>query len=473
LARSAARLKMGFFPLPEPEARKIQSLLSFPFPCSVIDPCAGQGTALNLITEGAQVERHGIELDTRRAEQAAATGIRMIQGNVFDTHAKVESFSLLYLNPPYDSEINLSGNCLNVGGVGIDQSVSRAFLEALTPAALEATTLAIEQLESSHDAALSQWRLEVERARYAAERAERQYKSVEPENRLVCRGLEKEWETRLQTLAQAEAELSRRERQRPRKLSEEEKKKMNTLGSDLRLVWTAPTTSDRDRKELLRTLLEEVILKVERKQSHADITLRWRGGMTTKLELPLKRYQVQGPTTDEDTLSLLHRLAAHYPDDTIAGILNRQGRKTAYGERFTAQQVGSLRRYHEIPRFEPSRESRKKEAVPIIQAAKILGVAPSTLHRWINAGLIKGEQLTPGAPWQIRITEELRHAFVDTAPPDYVPVVDAMRRLGLSRQTVWQRVKRGELEALHVRQGQRKGLRIKVVDPPTGLFDQS
>ena len=110
MARSAARLKMGFFPLPEAEARKIHSLLSFPFPCSVLDPCAGRGTALNLITEGAQVERHGIELDTRRAEQAAASGIRTIQGNVFDTHAKVESFSLLYLNPPYDSEINLSGN---------------------------------------------------------------------------------------------------------------------------------------------------------------------------------------------------------------------------------------------------------------------------------------------------------------------------------------------------------------------------
>jgi len=110
MARSAARLKMGFFPLPESEASKIHSLLSFPLPCSVIDPCAGQGTALNLITEGAQVERHGIELDTRRAEQAAASGIRTIQGNVFDTHAKVESFSLLYLNPPYDSEINLNGN---------------------------------------------------------------------------------------------------------------------------------------------------------------------------------------------------------------------------------------------------------------------------------------------------------------------------------------------------------------------------
>src|SRR6516165_3993923 len=97
--------------------------------------------------------------------------------------------------------------CLNVGGIGIDQAVSDAFLEALTPAALEATTLAVQQLESSHDAALSQWRLQVERARYEAERAERQYKAVDPEVGLVARVLEKEWETRLQNLTKAETEL--------------------------------------------------------------------------------------------------------------------------------------------------------------------------------------------------------------------------------------------------------------------------
>ena len=110
-------------------------------------------------------------------------------------------------------------------------------------------------------------------------------------------------------------------------------------------------------------------------------------------------------------------------------------------------------------------------SLPVRKAAPILGVAASTLHRWLNAGLVVGEQLTPGAPWRIRITEELRNLFVNNAPPGYVPVVDAMRRLGVSRQTLWQRVKSGELEALHVRQGQHKGLRIKVVDPPTGLFD--
>jgi len=101
--------------------------------------------------------------------------------------------------------------CLHVGGVQIDQAVVDAFLQALTPAALEATQLAIQQLEANHDAALSQWRLAVERARYEVERAERQYRAVEPENRLVARGLETEWEKRLRDLAAAEAELERRE----------------------------------------------------------------------------------------------------------------------------------------------------------------------------------------------------------------------------------------------------------------------
>ena len=166
--------------------------------------------------------------------------------------------------------------------------MTNVFLEALTPPAMEATAIAVEQLESHHDAALSQWRQEVERARYEAERAERQYKAVEPENRLVARGLEKEWETGLQKLSSAAAELHRREEQRPCTLTEEERQRINTLGSDLRLVWSASTTTDRDRKELLRTLLEEVILKVERTESNAALTLRWRGGMITKLNVRLK-----------------------------------------------------------------------------------------------------------------------------------------------------------------------------------------
>jgi DNA invertase Pin-like site-specific DNA recombinase len=360
--------------------------------------------------------------------------------------------------------------CLNIGGVQIDKAVTDAFLRALTPAAVEATEQAMRQLEADHDAALGQWLLAVERASYEAERAERQYRAVEPENRLVARGLETEWEKRLRDLTAAEAELERRQQLRPRTLSPEEKTRIRALGSDLRKVWTAPTTTDRDRKELLRALLEEVIVAVDRVEYRAHLTLRWRGGELTDIDLPVPRFQPRGLRTNEDIISLLPRLAALYPDEVIAGILNRQGHKTATGERFTANQVGSLRRYRGIPRFQPPAQSPVGEVVPIRKAAQIFGMNTSTIHRWLAEGFIAGEQVTPGAPWQIRITEELRARIAEQAPPEYLPMLEATMKLGVSRQTVLQRVKRGELQAILVTSGRRKGLRIRVVDDQPKLF---
>ena len=360
--------------------------------------------------------------------------------------------------------------CLTIGGLAIEQAVTGAFLEAVTPAAVEATMLSVQQLQANHDAALSQWRLKVERARYEAEKAERRYQSVEPENRLVARGLETEWENRLRDLAAAEMELRRREQQRPATPSPEQLQRIQTLGSDLRQVWTATTTTDRDRKELMRTLLEEVIFNLKRAEGMAHLTLRWRGGAITLLDVPVPRFQPMGPRTDEDTISLLRRLAVLYPDEVIAGILNRQGRKTATGERFTANQVGSLRRYRSIPRCQPPAEPPAGNVVSIRKAARILGLNTSTIHRWLADGFIAGEQVTPGAPWQIRITDELRAHIVEQAPPEYLPMLEATKKLGVSRQTVLQRVKRGELEAVLVRQGRRKGLRIRVIDDQPSLF---
>lgn len=108
--RNVARLKMGYYPLPESEGAKLRALLSFPQPASAVDPCVGQGTALRLITSDARVRLYGVELDADRAQAANSTGIETIQGNAFDALAKAESFSLLYLNPPYDSEIGSVAN---------------------------------------------------------------------------------------------------------------------------------------------------------------------------------------------------------------------------------------------------------------------------------------------------------------------------------------------------------------------------
>lgn len=361
--------------------------------------------------------------------------------------------------------------CLRVGGCRLDDAVVAAFLAALAPAGLRAALRAAEKLEADRDSAVAQWKCQVERADYETRRAEKRYRNVDPENRLVARGLEAEWETRLQELDVAKAELIRREGQTPRTLSSEERKAIVSLGSDLERVWTASSTTARDRKELLRTLLEEVIITVDKEKRQSHLTLRWRGGMLNELDVELAGTRSAPNRTDEHTVALIRRLAQHYPDAVIAGILNRQGRTTATKKRFTANRVCSLRTHWSIPRFEANEQQLEGELVSLKQAAKILDMAPSTLHRWVNDGFIAAEQLTPGAPWRIRVTDQLRSQFVEEAPPGYVPMIRATKLLGVSRQTVLQRVKRGELEAVHVRRGRRQGLRIKVPDALPGLFD--
>jgi len=361
--------------------------------------------------------------------------------------------------------------CLNIGGVQIDDAITKAFIAALEPVKLTAAIAAAERLEADREMALKQWRLAVERASYEAQRAERRYRAVDPENRLVARGLEREWEESLKALESAKADLSRREGERPQVITQQERHRLLALGPDLISVWNASTTTPRDRKELLRTLIDEVVIKVERDAFVAHLTLRWKGGALTEIKLDLPRSKPATIRTDEDTVALLRRLAEHYPDAVIAGILNRQGRITAYGHRFDRNRVGNLRRHWNVPAFqeEPHTDG---DLMTVRQAAVALGIAPSTIHRLLNDGVIAGEQLTPGAPWRIRLTDELKARFIAKAADGFLSMREAMRALGVSRQTVLQRVKRNELEAVHVVRGKQKGLRIRVLAKQPTLFDQ-
>ena len=365
--------------------------------------------------------------------------------------------------------------CLTIGAVQIDAAIARAFIAALEPAKIAATLAAAEQLETDRETSLKQWRLGVERAQYAVNLAERRYRAVDPDNRLVARGLEKAWEESLAALEAARAEFARREQERPRVLSADERSRIATLGPDLADVWTAATTTPRDRKELLGTLIEEVILKVERDKSAAHLTVRWKGGALTEIDLALPVKRQATVRTDEDTIALVRRLAEHYPDTVIAGILNRQGRRTVKGHRFEGNRVAHLRTYWKIPCFIPKADAAQGELLTIKAAAAALGVATSTIHRLLNDGIIAGEQITPGAPWRIRLTDELKARFnVETQAGDgFLAMREAIKALGVSRQTVLQRVKRGELEAVHVTRGRQTGLRIKVLARQTELFEEA
>lgn len=204
----------------------------------------------------------------------------------------------------------------------------------------------------------------------------------------------------------------------------------------------------RDRKELLRTLLDEVVLTAPREAAEARVRVVWRSGQITDLVVPRP--------------SRKPRAGLRTSEDTVAGVLNRQGRRTARGLRFTQARVANLRRTRKIACYRPPDRAPDGEVVNVRQAAKQLGVAPSTIHRMLNEGFLAGEQVTPGAPWQIRLTRAVRERFVAEAPPGYVPMIDATARLGVSRPTVLEWIRRGKLDAVTICRGRRRGLRIRL-----------
>jgi Recombinase zinc beta ribbon domain/Recombinase len=154
-------------------------------------------------------------------------------GRKLRTHYTGRTASPAYHCPGKDIVNGRGIFCLTVGAMQIDDAVARAVLAALVPLGVEAALSAVERLESDRDDALAQWRLAVERASYEAQRAERRYRAIDPDNRLVARGVEAEWENCLRELEKAKAELAHRERQRPRTLSADERSRLLALGTDL------------------------------------------------------------------------------------------------------------------------------------------------------------------------------------------------------------------------------------------------
>jgi excisionase family DNA binding protein len=188
---------------------------------------------------------------------------------------------------------------------------------------------------------------------------------------------------------------------------------------------------------------------VKRPENIAEVEIFWEGGARTQLTVALIRSGTKRTCTSEDTIDLVRRLAAHHPDQQIAAILNRQGRRTGTELPFTATRVKGVRQRAGIPTAPPPDAGR--ETVTVEEAAAALQVSTATIHRWLREGLIPGEQVTLGAPWRIRLTA---------------------KRLGVARQTVLHQVQRGQRLAVQVTTGRRKGLRIQVLQSEAGLFAQ-
>jgi len=365
-------------------------------------------------------------------------------------------------------------DCQIIGGKRVDQSVVEVFLEATQSCAGDAARLANEEARRESEALRLYWAHQIEKAQYEAQRAQRHYLAVEPENRTVARELERRWEAALRELEQVQSKAEQTMNE-PELLSAEELANVHLLGMELRDVWAADTTTNRDRKRLLRCLIEEVQLRTE--QDHYAVRIVWKGGATTEREV------VRGPAgwarrTPEDTIELVRKLATQFDDVQIALILNKQGRRSGRGIAFTTQAVTSLRGKNHIAKC-PSNLVTDPHHGPFSaeQAAHELGVSMGTVHHWLRDGVLAGEQLTPGAPWRIVLTDAVRSRLSGRdAPEGWVGVSEAARRLGVSTSQVSYWVKSGKLAAQRVTVGKRSCWRIDIESATCGqqaaLFDQ-
>jgi hypothetical protein len=233
------------------------------------------------------------------------------------------------------------------------------------------------------------------------------------------------------------------------------------LGTDLEAVWAAATTTNRDRKQLLRSVIDEVQLTTEAK--HYVVRIVWKGGATTDRSVT-RRPPGTAHATPDEIIELVRKLAEEFDDAQIARILNRQGRKSGLGNPFTKSSVMALRGKNRIPMCQSSPVRDPREGpFTADEAAEELGVCMSTIHRWLREGVLSGRQATPGAPWRIVLTDAVRQRLAGGgAPRGWVSLSEASRQLGLSKQRVADLVNTGKLQAIRTKVGNRPCWRIDV-----------
>lgn len=249
--------------------------------------------------------------------------------------------------------------CISFGGMRVDRAVAAEILARLQPLGIEAAFEAVAARQEARDEKRRQTELALEQARFEAGRARRQYDAVDPDNRLVAGELEARWNEKLNFVKDLEAQIEMLDAAAPtQNVTEDNRARLMTLGADLERAWASPGVTPQIKKQIVRTVIDEIIAKVNGKQ--IELVIRWQGGDHTPLSLRKSRNGEHRWTTDADVIELTRSLARQMPDKLIAATLNRAGKRTGHGNGWTQSRVCSLRNKHGIAVY---REGDRKSHV--------------------------------------------------------------------------------------------------------------
>jgi DNA invertase Pin-like site-specific DNA recombinase len=311
-----------------------------------------------------------------------------------------------------DRDQRASALCQEVRALPVDTLVECVLLDALAPDQIAIAFAAMGQLEEESRQLDRQWNLRRERARYEAERARRQYDTVEPENRLVARSLERAWEDKLRAVEAIEQEYARWRSEEPVVIGEAERTALQRLGENLPKIWCANTTSAAERKRILRFIVREVVLDQKRDRGQVWLKITWQTGAISEHRLQ-RRVHTYRDYIDLDRLRqrITQLNAACKMDKEIAATLNQEGFVAARGCKFKGENVWLLRKRWDIPTVKINGVSSNPMRWPdgsfsIQGAAAALGITTQTVFDYLARGLLAGHQLTKGQPWQIHLSNE-------------------------------------------------------------------
>jgi excisionase family DNA binding protein len=351
--------------------------------------------------------------------------------------------------------------CRSVAAATVDAAVAHALLGALTPEQVALALSAAGELEGRHQRASRAAELAAERARFEAGRAERAFHQVEPENRLVARSLEARWEAKLAALAEAEQALRAAADALPPLPSRAELEK---LAADLPGLWRAGTTSAKDRKRLLRTLIADVTLLPEPDHGKVRIGIRWHTGAADELTVDRPVHPGTARRSPAAAVELVRQLGPATSNDELVRRLNSAGHLTGHGRPFDIDAVQWIRHAYKIPGPDPYGPGE----IPVTEAARRLGCSTGVIYHWIHTGQLaarRGHGNRFCIPWNDQAKADCRSriqhsAHLGRAPrlrtlpaPAFpaadgeVSVTEAACRLGCSTWVIYYWIETGKLAA--------------------------
>jgi DNA invertase Pin-like site-specific DNA recombinase len=316
--------------------------------------------------------------------------------------------------PAYDcsrtrSDHTKTPGCRSVLAAIVDEVVAFRLLQVVAPEEIALALAAADEVADRHARSRRALELRVERARYDAARAERAFHQCDPDHRLVARSLEQRWETQLKELVEAERELVCDTRTSPMPPREE----MEALARDLPRLWAAPTTSAKDRKRLVRSLVADVTLRSEPAGARLRIGIRWRSGAVEEVVTHRWKSAVESRRTSADVVALVARLAPERADAEIAEVLNAEGRTTGSGRPFDVEAVRWVRFVHRIR----SRPLLAPGELTVEQVAAHLGISAGAVYYWIDHGQLEARRGPAGrlcVPFSLEVASTCRERMASS-----------------------------------------------------------